>query len=296
MQILPTGLVYFREVARAGSMSEAATTLTVAQSAISRQIAKLESTIGVPLFERHPRGMTLTDAGTRLLAHVLRSEAESTTLVDDLRAGRGLHTRTITVASSEAFGRQLLPRAIATFRRDEPDVAFQLDIVGNEEATRRVLDGAADVAVATTTRPQHGVRVEGAAVVAMYAIVPLGHELAEREHVGLAELCKYPLAMPPAEGTTIRSLIDVGMQIENTTYRPVLWCDGHTSNYEFVRQGGGVAVIGVVGDPTPEEGIAYIKLGGAVVRNRQAQVQTMAGRMLPLPMIRFTTLLVSLLQ
>ncbi|WP_255632651.1 LysR family transcriptional regulator [Amycolatopsis sp. TNS106] len=48
MRLLPIALTYFLEVARTGSVSEAATELTVAPSAISRQIAKLEAGLGVP--------------------------------------------------------------------------------------------------------------------------------------------------------------------------------------------------------------------------------------------------------
>ncbi|WP_407696987.1 helix-turn-helix domain-containing protein [Streptomyces dysideae] len=58
-------LAYFLEVARAGSVTEAARVLNVAPSAVSRQIAELEAGIGVPLFARQPRGMILTGAGSR---------------------------------------------------------------------------------------------------------------------------------------------------------------------------------------------------------------------------------------
>ncbi|GGX35676.1 LysR family transcriptional regulator [Streptomyces noursei] len=87
MQLMPVSLAYFLEVARTGAVSEAAQNLLVAPSAISRQIAKLEAGVGVPLFVRHPRGMTLTDAGSRLLAHARRSEAESAALLTELRTG-----------------------------------------------------------------------------------------------------------------------------------------------------------------------------------------------------------------
>lgn len=297
MQLLPIGVVYFTEVARTGSVSEAAARLTVAQSAISRQIAKLESGIGVPLFVRHPRGMTLTDAGTRLLAHVRRSEVESTTLIDDLRAGGGHHTRTITVAGTEGFARGLLPRAIAAFQSTHAAIGFQLEIVGSEEASRRVVDGVADIAVIYSTRPQHGVRVEGAAVVPVYAIVPRGHELAERAHVGLAELCQHPLALPITG--TLRELFDVGLEIESVTCHPVLACDGLAPKYEFVRHGGGLALVGGVGDThhdATDEGVAYVRVDHAVFRKREAQVQTLPGRMLPAPAVQFIALLVSLIS
>lgn len=57
----------FIHVARAGSFNRAAAELYIAQPALSRQIAKLEEEIGVPLFVRHGRGVRLTAAGARLL-------------------------------------------------------------------------------------------------------------------------------------------------------------------------------------------------------------------------------------
>jgi DNA-binding transcriptional LysR family regulator len=297
MQLLPVNLSYFLEVARTGSVTEASRTLTVAPSAISRQITKLESGFGVPLFVRHPRGMTLTEAGARLLAHVRRSEAEASALVEELRAGRGADARHVTVACSEGFGRRLVPRAMAAFRRDHPDVTFQLDVVPRQEATRRVAEGIADVAVTYAMGPQHDVRVECAVVIPMVAIVPLGHELAGRDRVGLAELCAHPVALA-SSGTSQRELFDIGAQIEGLTVRPVLVCDGLGPLYEFVRCSGGIALVGDLGDlqrDAPVEGVAYVRLDHPVFRQREAQVQTALGRRLPWSVTQFTGLLVALL-
>ncbi|KPC59141.1 LysR family transcriptional regulator [Streptomyces chattanoogensis] len=300
MQLMPVSLAYFLEVARTGAVSEAAQNLRVAPSAISRQIAKLESGVGVPLFVRHPRGMTLTDAGSRLLAHARRSEAESAALLTELRTGSGADARNVTVACSEGFARRLVPRAMAAFRRDHPDVTFQLDRVPHQEATRRVAEGIADIAVTYAMGPQHDVRVECSVQVPMAAIVPPRHPLAGRERVSLAELCEHPLALPPA-GTTHRDLFDTGVQLENLTVRPALVCDALTPKYEFVRSGGGIALVGElgsVGDRHPDpvaEGVVYVPLDHPVFRHREAQVQTMLGRRLSWAATQFTGLLVSLL-
>jgi DNA-binding transcriptional LysR family regulator len=62
---LPT----FREVARGGSFAAAADVLWLTPSAVSQQMAALEREVGTKLFERTHRGVRLTDAGSRLLAH-----------------------------------------------------------------------------------------------------------------------------------------------------------------------------------------------------------------------------------
>ncbi|MFE7277868.1 LysR family transcriptional regulator [Streptomyces sp. NPDC057623] len=302
MQLLPVNLAYFLEVARAGSVTEAARVLGVAPSAVSRQVAKLESGLGVALFDRRPRGMTLTDAGARLLAHARRTEAESVTLVDELRAGQGAEERGVAVACAEGFAHRLVPRAIAAFRREHPEVSFRLDVVPRQEATRRVVEGIADVAVTYAMGPQHDVRVECAVVVPVSAVVPLGHELATRDRVGLAELCAHPLALA-SPGTSQRELFDIGVQLEGLTVHPALVCDALAPQYEFVRAGGGLALVGhLVGDPDDQlpdpaaEGVTHIRVDHPVFRQREAQVQTAAGRRLPWAATRFTESLVATLR
>jgi DNA-binding transcriptional LysR family regulator len=298
MQLLPVNLAYFLEVARTGSVTEAAHALNVAPSAISRQVAKLESGIGVPLFARHPRGMTLTDAGSRLLAHARRTETESTTLVEELRTGRGAEARSVAVACSEGFARRLVPRAIAGFRREHPDVAFRVDVVARQEATRRVVEGLADVAVTYTMGPQHDVRVECAVVVPVAAIVPRGHELAGRDRIGLADLCAYPLALA-SPGTSQRELFDIGAQLEGITVRPALVCDSLAPQYEFVRAGGGLALVGDLGDTEQSaatEGVTYVPVDHPVFRQREAQVQTATGRRPSWSATQFTELLMASLR
>lgn len=301
MQLLPVNLAYFLEVARTGSVTEAAHALNVAPSAISRQVAKLESGIGVPLFARHPRGMTLTEAGSRLLAHARRTETESATLVEELRTGRGAEARSVAVACSEGFARRLVPRAIADFRCAHPDVAFRVDVVSRQEATRRVVEGLADVAVTYTMGPQHDVRVECAVVVPVAAIVPLGHELADRDRIGLADLCAYPLALA-SPGTSQRELFDIGAQLEGITVRPALVCDSLAPQYEFVRAGGGLALVGDLGDlgdiaqSAATEGVTYVPVDHPVFRQREAQVQTATGRRPSWSATQFTELLVTSLR
>ncbi|MFI6402766.1 LysR family transcriptional regulator [Streptomyces sp. NPDC050548] len=301
MQLLPVNLAYFLEVARTGSVTEAANALNVAPSAISRQIAKLESGIGVPLFARHPRGMTLTEAGSRLLAHARRTETESTALLEELRTGRGAQARSVAVACSEGFARRLVPRTVADFRREHPGMTFRVDVVDRQEATRRVVEGLADVAVTYTMGPQHDVRVECAVVVPVAAIVPLGHELAGRDRIGLADLCAYPLALA-SPGTSQRELFDIGAQLEGITVRPALVCDSLGPQYEFVRAGGGLALVGDLGDlggigqDTSAEGVAYVPVDHPVFRQREAQVQTATGRRPSWPAAQFTELLVGALR
>ncbi|MET8978313.1 LysR family transcriptional regulator [Streptomyces sp. NPDC004539] len=289
VQMLPLNLAYFLEVARAGSVTEAAQGLSVAPSAVSRQIARLESGLGVALFVRHPRGMTPTEAGLRLLAHARRTEAESAALVEELRTGGDAAARSVAIACSEGFAQRLVPLAVAALRRDHPDVSFRIDVVQRQEATRRVVEGLADLAVTYAMGPQADVRVECAVVVPVTALVPYDHELAGRERIGLAELCGYPLALA-SPGTSQRELFDIGVRLEGLTVRPALVCDALAPQYAFVRAGGGIALVGDLGD-LDDTGLAHVRVDHPVFRQREAQVQTAAARRLPWAATRCAQLL-----
>ncbi|HZW46452.1 MAG TPA: LysR family transcriptional regulator, partial [Microvirga sp.] len=69
-------------VAELGSLSKAAGRLHIAQPALSRQIRLLEEELGIRLFDRHGRGMVLTERGRDVLRHAIRVLAE----LEELRA------------------------------------------------------------------------------------------------------------------------------------------------------------------------------------------------------------------
>lgn len=110
-------LRYFVEVARTGSLSDASARLHVAVSAISRQIAKLESELGAPLFERRPRGMALSEAGERLLGFAQRSLLEAEHVMKEIGGLDALHGSLLKIACSEGFAIDSCPARWQRSRR-----------------------------------------------------------------------------------------------------------------------------------------------------------------------------------
>jgi len=80
----------FASVAEHGSLTRSAASIGVAPSALSRQIAGLEAQLGAPLFERHPRGMVLTEAGEILARHARRAQLDAEHALGEIGALRGL--------------------------------------------------------------------------------------------------------------------------------------------------------------------------------------------------------------
>lgn len=117
---------YFLRVAELKSVSKAATSLYIAQPAISRQIKKLEDDIGVQLFVRSGRGVELTDAGALLKQHVKSVLEQLSHIHDEVAACADEPRGTVSLAVSPAAGRILAPPLIREMKKRCPKVSLKI--------------------------------------------------------------------------------------------------------------------------------------------------------------------------
>ncbi len=119
-------LQYFVEVAEREHISKAAEHLHVAQSAISRQIANLETELGTPLFERIGRNVKLTPVGKIFLEHsiiALKAIDFATKQVEEyLNPGKGI----IKIGFPTSLASNVLPTVISAFKKQYPEISFHL--------------------------------------------------------------------------------------------------------------------------------------------------------------------------
>ena len=140
-------LQVFRTVAHLGSITAAAQRLQFTQSAVSRQIAALESDLGAPVFDRLPRGVALTEEGRALLPHaeaILTRLRTARQAVDDLHT---LSTGRLRVGAFPTAVAALVPRALAAFRTAYPEVTVSLIEGLTPTLLTHLTTGDADVAV-----------------------------------------------------------------------------------------------------------------------------------------------------
>ncbi|MCZ3984254.1 LysR family transcriptional regulator [Lactobacillus crispatus] len=139
-------LNYFVATAQELNMTLAAQKLLVSQPALSRQIADLEDELGVKLFNRQPRHLTLTPAGQYLyeqakeiltLASKTKSNLQSSAVISG----------DLTIAAGESFAMQRLMNIVSNIIRDYPTVKIHILSGDYEFAERRLDTGAVDFAV-----------------------------------------------------------------------------------------------------------------------------------------------------
>ncbi|MEU7748115.1 LysR family transcriptional regulator [Nonomuraea sp. NPDC049158] len=180
-------LEVFTEVAARKTFTAAGEALGYTQSAVSRQIASLESELGVALFERHPRGVELTEEGRRLLEHAVAILDRLATARHDLHdVGR------LRVGAFDTADADLVPRAMAAFRKFRPAVALSLVESTTDALLARLGAGDIDLAVVSA---YPGRPLEQGRFVLHYLLddpllvaMPAGHRLADRTRLRLAEL------------------------------------------------------------------------------------------------------------
>jgi len=136
-----------KEVAARGTLSAAADALDYTQSAVSQQIAALESEVGLALLERHARGVRPTAAGRALLAHTDGVLARIEAAEAELAAIAGLRGGRLRMASFPTAGATLMPLAIAMFKTLHPGVELSLAEGEPQEIAPRLLAGEFDLAL-----------------------------------------------------------------------------------------------------------------------------------------------------
>ncbi|MCH4563850.1 LysR family transcriptional regulator [Halomonas sp. EGI 63088] len=210
MHLLLPGLRYFEEVARQGSLRRAAERLHVAASAVNRQILKLEDELGVPLFERLPRGLRLSPAGELLLEQVRQWQRDERGLQEELGEIRGSGCAEVRIASVESLTDQLLPEVLAEFRRDFPRVRFVITTGMTDAILERVATGEADIGLCINPPTLPRIRLIERVELEFGAVMAPHHPLAARASVSLEECLAYPAILPGREmfhGSTLQQVL-----------------------------------------------------------------------------------------
>ena len=116
----------FEAAARHCSFTSAAEELNVTQSAISHQVRQLEENLGVELFHRSSRNLTLTEAGKILLPDISASLNRMMAIVNQVKQLGNNHSKRLSIRVAPAFGLAWLSSRLGEFWRKHPDIELCL--------------------------------------------------------------------------------------------------------------------------------------------------------------------------
>jgi DNA-binding transcriptional LysR family regulator len=278
-------LRYFLEVARTGSVNQAAQRQHVAASAVSRQLGKLEDAVGVTLFERHARGMALTAAGARLLAHLSAQEGQAVGLVQQLQDLANQQAQQVRVACTEGFAASFLPRVMAAFRGVHARVQLHLQVAEPQDVSAQLLRGDADLALKYSMAPEKGVQVLHSAIAPVHAVVSIHHPLARRRSVQVADVVEFPLLLGGAS-TTGRRLFDLSCAVQGLRYVPAVESNFSSALLPQLGERDVVLASYLTAAPWVEGGILVaVPFDEPQLQQRRLQVLALEGRE-PSPLVR----------
>lgn len=225
LSLLGTASRYFLEVARTGSVTQAAEQLHVAASAVSRQIAKLEASLDCALFERQARGMALSAAGERLAAYVRSAALDAERVVDEVKGLGGQRASLVRIACTEGLACGFMAEMMSSFRAAHPRCNIHLKVGTPDEVSRYLLRGEVDLAAKFCVAPEKGLKIEHNQPAPIMVLAAPGHALARRRSVSMADIVRHPLAVPEA-GTTVRQMLDLCCGLKGLHYQVA-----YTGNY-----------------------------------------------------------------
>lgn len=199
--LLSPRLAQFAGVGRHEHVTRAAADLHVPQSTLSRSMLRLEADLGVALFARRGRTLSLTPAGRRFLESVEGALAAVEQAAESLRSDADPSTGKVAFGFLHTLGSETVPALIRTFRADHPKVRFSLVQNYGEWMLEKLRTGELDLCLTSPVPDAPDLVARRLDEQRLRLVVPEDHRLARRKRVRLAEAADEPfITLEPGYG------------------------------------------------------------------------------------------------
>tara|TARA_R100001591_G_scaffold19480_9_gene26611 strand:- start:21381 stop:22301 length:921 start_codon:yes stop_codon:yes gene_type:complete len=196
-------------VRRNFNLTEVANHLFTSQSGVSKHIKDLEDELGVELYIRKGKRLTgLTEPGKEMLKIVERMLLDANNIKRLAEHYSQQDTGKLTIATTHTQARYVLPEVITQFKQRYPKVHLKLHQGSPDEIVKMMIEGEADIGIATEALGNIPELVSFAYYHWQHAvIVPKEHPLIKQQKLTLADIAEYPI-VTYHEGFTGRATID----------------------------------------------------------------------------------------
>lgn len=210
----------FVSIVEHGSLSAAARAKRISQPAVTKQVQRLESEIGLPLLVRGSRRpLELTPAGERLLVFARETLDRLEALEREFAAVKAIGSGTLSIAASTIPGEHVLPALLAEFRKVHPGIKVYLSISDTADVVEKLLADSADIGVIGSVPTKPGLRLEPLVADEIVLVVPPDHAFSGRATVWVAELRGQPLVLRE-EGSGTRHSVEQALAAAGLSLPP----------------------------------------------------------------------------
>jgi len=236
-----TVLRRFLTIVGAGSFGRAAKALGVSQPTLSRQMAGLETELGVALFVRHRQGVGLSRAGERVCEQARSLLRQMEHLRTDVRMQVDAPSGPVVLGLPVSLIRLLGPQIVASCRRLYPAILLQICEGISDELEDMLIRNAADLAILISDRrPLPQVAMRPLAREDVMIVGPRG--LTSDKPIDVAELAGQPLIVHPAPNH-LRWLTEIGFRRKGLRPNIAVEVDSLAMMLDLVREGLGYAIV-----------------------------------------------------
>lgn len=262
-----------RAVADHGTVTAAAAALYLTPSAVSQQLAALETEVGHQLLVRDGRGVRLTAAGEILIEHSNTVLAQLERAEADLAAYAQGDAGPVTVASFATGIAAVVAPAMAALAVSSPGIRLRVQDAEGDASLMMVLDGHADLAVAVDYRGAPREDDQRLARVPLYAepfdaVLPSGHRLAGGARVAVSDL-EDESWVGPYPGNPCHDVVMMACEVAGFQPRLAHLSDDFRAVAALAGAGAGVALVprsALRGVETP--GVVVLPVAGAPATRR----------------------------
>jgi DNA-binding transcriptional LysR family regulator len=211
MALDPRQLRAFLAITECGSLGLAAEALHVTQPALSRTIRRLETQLGVQLFERRTTGMELTLFGRALFPHANLLNTENALAVEQINALRGLGQGTIRVGAVASAAIMLLPAVLDKLLQAWPHLQVQITEAVEDVLETALTNSVIDVAIGgPIAESEDIVQVAEHGFTDRYSVLSaVNHPLQGHGELSIHDVAALPWVMPPAGAVPRRQFNDL---------------------------------------------------------------------------------------
>lgn len=235
-------LLTFIHVAELRSFTKAGDRLGYSQSTVSFQIRQLENELGVPLFERINRTVTLTEHGSRLLRsaykinELLQGFAEETNGASEVRGQ-------VRLAMADSLSSEVIRRIFPDLHKKYPGITLECISAGTQEMFRLLNQNEADIVYTLDSHiyDTNYVILQEARI-GVHFVCAAGSPLAGRESVSLEQLVKQPFLLTE-KGMSYRRMMDEQLAERSLEIQPVFVSGNAELICNLVEQNAGVALL-----------------------------------------------------
>jgi DNA-binding transcriptional LysR family regulator len=230
-------LQYLLQIVRSQSFTKAAERLHITQPTISKAVKNLEDELGVQLFIRSGRDISLTDAGKVIVQGAGKIVDQMEEIQNGLAELTSLQKGSISLGLPPMVGSSFFPSVIGRFRELHPGISISILEYGSKKIQAAVAAGELDMGVVLLSSPEDTFASFPVVEERLQVVLPAGHALAKRDGVSLSELAAESFIMFRQDFT----LHDVMLEAcREAGFQPDIVCE--SSQWDFI---GGMVAAGL---------------------------------------------------